>query len=116
MDDLTREVLEDVARLKRQGVISSVRPCCGSEFCVCPDAPHVESLRDHARDVDEYDRALTRCQPTRLHVVTSGTDRVRLCDGSMTCRCEACIGDRESIAPKGAGPAAFQVRPARRAA
>jgi hypothetical protein len=114
MQELTRTVLEDVARWKHQGVIPATRPCCGQDYCICPDAQQLASLRDYARDQTAYDNALNQAQPTRLHVVTTGPPNQPSCNGSMTCSCQACSTERASISAKGAGPAAFRVR--RRAA
>lgn len=114
MQDLTRTVLEDVARWKHQGVIPATRPCCGQEHCICPNAPQPTSLRDYAPDKTAYDKALNQAQPTRLRIVTTGPPNQPLCNGTMTCSCQACSIERASISPKGPGPAAFRVR--RRAA
>lgn len=114
MEDITRAALEGLSELKRQGVIPTTRPCCGHERCVCPDAPHAYSLRDHAPDPDAYDHAIGT--PTRLHIVTAGAPTGPPCDGTYVCPCERCRGNVASITPKGAGAAAFKVRHARRAA
>ena len=56
-DDLTRQVLEDVARWTRTGVLPAVRPCCGQDYCICEGAPAPDSLRSYARDPAAFDRA-----------------------------------------------------------
>ena len=66
-DDLTRQVLEDVARWTRTGVLPAVRPCCGQDYCICEDAPAPDSLRSYARDTAAFDRA---ANTTRLRVLT----------------------------------------------
>ncbi len=113
-DSLSIAALQTLSDLKRAGVISTVRPCCGQDYCVCETAPHTYSLRDHAADKDAYDQAID--EPIRLHVVTAGKPTGPPCDGSMTCPCQACAIERSAITPRGAGPAAFAVRSARRAA
>ena len=65
-DELSVAALQTLSDLKRQGVIPSVRSCCGQTYCQCPDAPHVYSLRDHAPDQAAYDHAIG----TRLRVLT----------------------------------------------
>lgn len=35
-------------------------------------------------------------QSTRLHLVTAGTPKAVACDGTMTCGCEKCVGEREA--------------------
>ncbi|HET6502122.1 MAG TPA: hypothetical protein VFG87_15305 [Amycolatopsis sp.] len=106
-DELTLAALQTLADLKRQGVIPTTRPCCGHDYCQCPDAPQPASLRDHAADHDAYDQAIGA--PTRLHIVTAGPPVGPPCDGTYTCPCPSCRGNVTTITPKGAGPAAFRV-------
>lgn len=54
-------------------------------------------------------------KPVRLHVTTAGAPVVVKCDGSYTCSCEKCVGEREARLRLGVGrrPPPWQPRPAR---
>jgi hypothetical protein len=94
--------------------------CCPNSSesgCRCP--AHAPGLAAFARDPVAYEAALAPLRPAvRLHVVTAGELARDPCDGSMTCSCRRCAGERASRDAIGAGPAQFKVRPprARRAA
>lgn len=90
MDELSREALETVARLRRRGLVSDRCPNAGS--CQCPE--HVTAP----------------AQPARLRVVTLGPDPLPGCTGDLTCPCERCHADRQGRTAQGAGPSELRVR------
>ena len=117
VDEITRTVLEDVSRWKREGVLPTVRPCCGQRYCACPDAPQPTSLRDYAPDQEAYDRALSQCSPTVLRVLTMEGDKgiqepPPCTEDPFVCICPEHSEERLRAVRRGAlgaGPAAFRV-------
>lgn len=88
-------------------------PRSTADGCLCPE--HHPGLSVYAHDQDAYERALAKCRPVTLHVVTTGlpTGSVETdCAGTMTCACRTCSAERASIRPQGHGNA----NPFRRAA
>jgi hypothetical protein len=86
--------------------------CPNSTESGCPD--HAPGLAAFARDPAAYEAALAPLRPVRLHVVTTGVlAESPACDGSMTCSCERCVGDRAARTAHGGGPQPWEPRPAR---
>lgn len=87
--------------------------------CRCP--LHHPGLSAHAHDADAYHAALRKLtQPARrarlAAVPTPADQRPTGCTGTMVCPCRRCTKERTTRPALDAGPAAFTVRPATRAA
>ncbi len=81
MDELSREALETVARLRRRGLVSDRCPNAGS--CQCPE------------------HSIGLLGPARLRVVTMPADTPPGHDpASMICPCAACELDRQAHAQR----------------
>jgi hypothetical protein len=80
--------------------------------CRCPD--HAPGLAAYAPDPVAYEAALEPLRPVRLHVVTTGVPvEEPSCNGSMTCSCKRCVGDRASRTAHGGVRQPWEPRPAR---
>jgi hypothetical protein len=69
--------------------------CPGSTEAGCRCVEHDPGLAAYSRDPVAYEQMLAKARAkTTLRVVTMGPQDKKPCDGSMTCDCEKCVGDR----------------------